>query len=170
MRGGEDGFRDFVAAQSAGLLRTAWMLTGDRELAEDLLQTALARTWPHWSRVSQGGAPTAYVRTVMARTSASWWARRWLSEVPTGGLADLPTTGDPVVAADDRDLLVRALAQLSPRQRATVVLRYYQDLSEHEAAAALGCSVGTVKTQSSRGLARLRELTAADVQKVGDQR
>lgn len=166
MRDTEDDFRDFVAGQSAGLLRTAWMLTGDRQLAEDLLQTALSKTWPHWSRVREGEAPAAYVRTVMVRTATAWWSRRWHGEVPTGGLPDRPATGDAVLAADERDVLVRALAQLSPRQRAAVVLRYYQDLSEHDVAVEMGCSVGTVKTQASRGLARLRELTM-DEQTVG---
>ncbi len=170
MRSGEEDFRDFVAGQSAGLLRTAWMLTGDRGLAEDLLQTALAKTWPHWARVRQGGAPAGYVRTVMVRTYAAWWSRRWRGELPTAAPPDPGTTGDPTLVADDRDLLVRALAQLPARQRAVVVLRYYQDLSERDVAAALDCSVGTVKTQASRGLARLRTLTGADGQKVGDQR
>lgn len=77
-----DGFREFVAGRSPSLLRTAWMLTGDAASAEDLLQTALARTWPHWARVSQGH-PEAYVRTVMVRTNASWRSRFWTREKPT---------------------------------------------------------------------------------------
>lgn len=169
MRTGAEEFRDFVTGQSAALLRTAWMLTGDRGLAEDLLQTALAKTWPHWSRVRQGGAPAAYVRTAMVRTYAAWWARRWRGELPTAVLPEAESISDDVAAADDRDMLVRALAQLPPRQRAVVVLRYYQDLPEVEVAAALRCSVGTVKTHASRGLARLRELTGEPGEKVGGQ-
>lgn len=157
----EADFRAFVVGQSGGLLRTAWMLTGDRALAEDLLQTALAKTWPHWSRVSTGGAPTAYVRTVMARTYTAWWSRRWRAEMSTATVPDRGDRDIGIDAADDRDLLVRALAQLPSRQRAVVVLRYYQDLSERDVAAVLRCSVGTVKTQASRGLARLRQLVDA---------
>ncbi len=158
-------------SQSPGLLRTAWMLTGDRELAEDLLQTALVKAWPHWRRVAAEGAPAAYVRTVMARTYAAWWSRRWRTEIPTAALPERPDSAPGAEAADDRDVLARALAQLPPRQRTVVVLRYYQDMSEQEVAAAMRCSVGTVKTQASRGLARLRELTdSPGRKKVGGQR
>lgn len=166
-RGAED-FRAFVVGQSGGLLRTAWMLTGDRDLAEDLLQTALARTWPHWRRVAEGGAPVAYVRTVMVRTYASWRGRRWCGETPTDALPDREIVSPGTAEVDDADLLVRALAQLPRQQRATVVLRYYQDLPEQDVAHALNCSVGSVKTHASRGLARLR-LLLDDQPKVTDR-
>jgi RNA polymerase sigma-70 factor (sigma-E family) len=169
VRSDADEFRDFVVGQSTALLRTAWMLTGDRGLAEDLLQTALAKTWPRWARVAEGGAPAAYVRTVMVRTYAAWWARRWRGELPTAVPPETGSVVDDTAAVDDRDVLVRALSQLPPRQRAVVVLRYYQDLPEAEVAAVLRCSVGTVKTQASRGLARLRTLTSGVDAKVGGQ-
>lgn len=160
MAGSDDGFRDFVVNESAGLLRTGWMLTGDRTLAEDLLQTALARTWPHWARISRDGKPAAYVRTVMVRTYASWAGRRWNGETPSEQLPDRAGEDKAIMAADERDRLTRALAELPRRQRAVIVLRYYLDMSEQQAADALGCSVGTVKTQASRGLAHLRQTTA----------
>jgi RNA polymerase sigma-70 factor (sigma-E family) len=155
----DEVFRVFVLNESPALLRTAWMLTGDRSLAEDLLQTALARTWPHWARISRDGTPGAYVRTVMVRTYSSWSGRRWCGELPSEELPERAAEERAFGAADERDRLTRALAELPRRQRAIVVLRYYLDLSEQQAADALGCSVGTVKTQASRGLARLRTLS-----------
>ena len=149
-----DGFREFVAARSPALLRTAWMLTGDAQLAEDLLQTALARTWPHWSRI-RDGQPESYVRKVMVRTQGAWWQRRWRGETPVAQLPDT-ASGDPYPAADDRDALTRALRALPLRQRHVVVLRYYDDVSEADVAAMLGCSVGTVKSQAAKGLDKLR--------------
>src|SRR3954469_12366618 len=147
--------------ESAGLLRTAWMLTGERALAEDLVQTALAKTWPHWSRISHEGTPSAYVRKVMVRTFASWKGRRWNGEIPSEHVPESSVDDPAFASTDDRDSLYRALADLPRRQRAAVVLRHYMDLSEQEAANALGCSVGSVKSHTSRGLARMREMAAA---------
>jgi RNA polymerase sigma-70 factor (sigma-E family) len=155
----DDGFRDFVLNESAGLLRTGWMLTGDRTLAEDLLQTALAKTWPHWPRISQNGTPTAYVRTVMIRTYASWTGRRWTGETPSDVLPEHPTDDHAYTALDERDQLARALAQLPRKQRAVIVLRYYLDYSEQQTADTLKCSIGTVKAHAARGLTRLRATT-----------
>jgi RNA polymerase sigma-70 factor (sigma-E family) len=146
-----DYFAEFVAARGPALWRAAWLLTGDRSLAEDLLQTALTKAWPHFDRVSRNGSFEAYVRRTMFTTYAGWRGRRWHGEIPTG---DLPETGR-TDEAPDPDLL-RALAELSPRQRAVVVLRYFEDLTEAETAAALGCSTGSVKTHHSRALAALR--------------
>jgi RNA polymerase sigma-70 factor (sigma-E family) len=148
-----DEFDGFVAARSAALLRTAYLLTGNHALAEDLLQTALAKSWFAWGRIS--GPPEPYVRRVIATTYATWWRRRWRSEYPTGSLPEqaAPDGTDPV---DQRDALWRALGTLPRRQRAVVVLRYYDDLSEAETAAALGVSRGTVKSQASKALAALR--------------
>ena len=151
----EDEFRDFVVARSGVLLRFAWMLTYDEGRAEDLLQVALAKTWPHWTRVSRDGEPTAYVRKVMVNTATAWWGRRWRAEIPTLDVPDRAAR-DPYAAVDDRDALIGVLARLPGRQRAVVVLRYYEGLSEAETAEALGCSVGTVKSQAARALARLR--------------
>ena len=149
------GFRAFVDARSSALLRTAWMLTGDGQLAEDLLQAALARTWPHWRRV-RDGQPEAYVRRVMVNLQAAWWRRRWRGEQPSDDVPDGLVGGDPFAAVDERLLLTAALRALPLRQRQVVVLRYYEDLSEHEVAAVMGCSAGTVKSQAAKGLAKLR--------------
>jgi RNA polymerase sigma-70 factor (sigma-E family) len=149
----EDEFREFVVARSAALLGTAYALTGDRGLAEDLLQTALLRTYRHWKRVRHFDAPDAYVRRVMANQRISWWRRRRVVE------SDQPLpdrAGPPDSGPEDRDELWRALHRLPPRTRAVVVLRYWEDLPEAEVAHLLGCSVGSVKSQASRGLARLR--------------
>ena len=156
----DEGFREFVLSASPGLLRTGWMLTGDRALAEDLLQTALAKTWPHWSRIAKDGMPAAYVRTVMVRTYASWAGRRWSGETPSEALPESFAEDGAFGAADERDRLQRALATLPRQQRAVIVLRYYLDLSEQQAADAIGCSVGTIKTQASRALSRLRATSA----------
>jgi RNA polymerase sigma-70 factor (sigma-E family) len=151
----DDGFVSFVEANDKVLLRLAWMCTGDRGKAEDLLQTALAKTWPHWGRLQREGDPYAYVRRVIINTAIGWRRQRWRWELPA---SDVPTqaTPDAVTTIDDRDSLKRALAALSPRQRAAVILRHYEGLSERQAAEVLGCSVGTVKSLSSRGIHRLR--------------
>ncbi|WP_442280890.1 SigE family RNA polymerase sigma factor [Terrabacter sp. 2YAF2] len=151
-------FDDFVATRSTRLLRTAYLLTHDRALAEDLVQTSLAKAWFAWARIE--GQPDAYVRRVMVNTYSSWWRRRWNGEEAT---AELPERGvgsghRPAddVRVDDRTDLWRALARLPRRQRAVVVLRFYEDLSEAETAEIMQCSVGTVKSQASRALAKLR--------------
>jgi len=151
----EDGveFDAFVAARSSALLRTAYLLTHDHALAEDLLQTALAKAWFAWSRIETG--PEAYVRKVLVNTYATWWRRRWngehaTDEVPERGIAS------PAEASDASHDLWLAMERLPRRQRAVVVLRYFEDLSEAETATLLGCSVGTVKSQASKALAKLR--------------
>ncbi|WP_018349468.1 SigE family RNA polymerase sigma factor [Longispora albida] len=146
-----DGFDEFVRTRSPRLLRTAYLLTRDWALAEDLLQTALARAWSAWRRVS--GDPEPYVRRILVNTYSSWWRRRWNSEQPT---ADLPDT--PAAEADlaERERVWRALGQLPRKQRTVLVLRYFEDLTEAETADVLGCSVGNVKSQASRALAKLR--------------
>jgi RNA polymerase sigma-70 factor (sigma-E family) len=148
-----DYFAEFVAARGPALWRAAWLLTGDRSLAEDLMQTALTKAWPHFDRVSRNGSFEAYVRRTMFTTYAGWRGRRWHGEIPTG---DLPETGR-TDEAPDPDLL-RALAELSPRQRAVVVLRFLEDRSVAETADALGVTEGTVKSQTRDALARLRVL------------
>ncbi len=147
-------FTEFVETRSQTLWRAAWLLTGDAALAEDLLQTALAKTWPHFAKVSSTGSYEAYVRRTIFTTYASWWHRKWRGEVPSERLPERAGR-DPDV---DLSLDVRAaLARLSPKQRAVVVLRYFEDLTEAETALELGCSVGSVKTHHSRAIARLRE-------------
>ena len=153
MSGGSDAeFADFVAQWSPALLRVAFLLTGDRGLAEDLLQTALLKTSRRWSRIADQQAAYPYVRRVLVTTSASWRRRRRVGEVLTDRLPEPATT----VGAAAPGRAVAALEALPPRMRAVIVLRYYEDLSEADTAAALGCSVGSVKSQASRGLARLR--------------
>ncbi|MCM0620274.1 SigE family RNA polymerase sigma factor [Nocardioides bruguierae] len=145
-------FEDFVAARSGALLRTAYLLTHDHALAEDLLQTALAKAWPAWDRIDE---PEAYLRRVLVTTFSSWWRRKWNGETPT---EVLPETSAPDAhdAAGTRDDLWSAMARLPRRQRAVVVLRYLEDLTEAQTAEALGCSVGTVKSQTSKAFAKLR--------------
>ncbi len=151
-------FDAFVASRSRALLQTAWLLTGDWQLAEDLVQTALAKCYPAWQRITDGG-DEPYVRRTLVTTYITWWRRAWRRERATD---PLPEAVERVEGAEDlarvelRQLLLSALAELPRRQRATVVLRYYCDLSEAEAAEVLGCSVGTVKSQAAKGLARLR--------------
>ena len=146
-------FAEFVAARQRALLRGAWLLTGDWASAEDLVQTALVRSWPHWRRLPDEHAAEAYVRRVMLNTYSSWWRRRWRGETPT---ADLPDRAAPGDDTDLRAALVASLRLLPKRQRAVVVLRFFDDLTEANAAEALGCSVGTVKSQTAKALATLR--------------
>ncbi|PSL51649.1 RNA polymerase sigma-70 factor (sigma-E family) [Saccharothrix carnea] len=148
-----EGFEEFVAGASPRLLRTAFLLTRDRGHAEDLVQTALARAWRAWRRVQ--GDPEPYVRRIMVNTYATWWRRKWRAEHPTDVLPDAGGAS-PEAAVDQRDWLWRALGRLPRRQRAVIVLRFYEDLTEAQAAHALGVSVGTVKSQTSKALARLR--------------
>jgi RNA polymerase sigma-70 factor (sigma-E family) len=144
-------FEDFMAARYASLLRTAYLLTQDRVLAEDLLQTALAKCWPVWRRIDD---PGPYVHRTLVNTYTSWWRRRWNNEYPTDELPHTATSDH--AGLDDRTDLGEALRRLPRRMRAVIVLRFYEDLPEAEAARILGCSVGTVKSQTSRALAKLR--------------
>lgn len=156
----EAEFSAFVAARWSPLLRSATLLAGDRSAGEDLLQTALAKLWFAWPRV-RDGAPEAYVRRILANTASTNWRRRWRGERPTSDLPELTGT-DTADEVLDRETLRRALTQLSPRQRAVIVLRYFDDLTEAETADLLGCSTGTVKTLASRALAKLRAVPGLD--------
>ena len=160
--GAEAEFADFVRSSSAELGRVAWFLCGDRTRAEDLLQHAYLRTWSHWGRVRTGN-PVAYTRRVLVNLAKDRWrdrARR-VSEAP---LTDTGDVADPSGDAGERSVLRQALlvaaAELPPRQRAVLVLRYFDELSVEETAAALGCSAGTVKSQTHHALNRLRERLA----------
>ena len=159
----DDGFRRFVVEQRQSLLRTAYLLTGDHGHAEDLVQTALLKTYRHWARVTAKGDPTAYVRRVLVTTHTSWRRRLSSTEQVIETLPD-----QAAAAVPDRDEeRVRALRELPPRMRAVVVLRFFEDRSEAQTAELLGCSVGTVKTQSSRAMARLRELLTPAEREAG---
>lgn len=175
-RDGEESFRAFVVARRTALLRTAWLLTGSRDDAEDLVQTALVSCARHWRRVAAAGNPEPYVRQAMARAHISSWraASRRVVTVPGldadnvgggsgGGQAPVQARErragpDPATRSDDRVVLARALARLTPKQRAVLVLRFYEDLSESQVAEVLGIRVGTVKSQTRDALARLREV------------
>jgi RNA polymerase sigma-70 factor (sigma-E family) len=149
-----DGFEQFVASRRAALLRSAYLMTGDLHDADDLVQVTLVKAVGAWDRIAD--RPEPYVRRILAREVTNRWRRRRWREVST---ADLPDGRAPDGRdLDDADLLGRALATLSPRQRAVVVLRYYDDLTERETADALGISVGTVKSHARDALARLRVL------------
>lgn len=150
-----DEFRDFVAARRPTLLRAAMLLTADRADAEDLLQSALAKTYLAWGRINDRSALDGYVRRAMVNINISWWRRKKLEEYPTDELPDLPVA-DHTTRSELHDALGRLLGRLPERQRAAVVLRYYEDLSETEIAETLGVSVGTVKSTVSRAMAKLR--------------
>jgi RNA polymerase sigma-70 factor (sigma-E family) len=147
-------FTDFVAAEQGPLLRLAVLLAGDRGQAEDLVQTALMKSYRHWARITRSGTPSAYVRRVLVTTHTSW--RRRLSSTEQV-METVPERADPHAMQTEHDeQLRRALQELPPRMRAAVVLRFYEDLSEQRTAELMGCSASTVNTQTARGLARLR--------------
>jgi RNA polymerase sigma-70 factor (sigma-E family) len=161
----QPSFEEFVRTRSSSLLRTAMLLTGrDWAEAEDLLQLALERAYRHWARACQTGEPERYVRRILANASSDRWrrlARRPLEVLPEADAG--PGVPDQVAKLADRDYLLRALASLPSRQRAVLVLRYFDALSEAEIAEALGCSVGSVKTHTARALTRLRELAEPEI-------
>lgn len=155
-----EGLDEWVAARGTSLLRTAVLLAGSREAGEDLFQQSLERLVRHWSQIE--GDPEGYLRRTMSRLAIDRW--RWRSrrrEMLGLDLAERAGPDDAVATLDLRDVLMRALATLPPRQRAVVVLRHWEQLSEVDTADVLGCSVGTVKSATSRGLAALREVVDA---------
>lgn len=160
-RDAEAEFRDLVSRRGDALARTAYLLTGDWAKAEDLVQSALASTWSHWRSLRAPEAAEAYTRRCMARLATSWWRRRWRGEVPTAEVPDLAGRS-PYDDIDTAATVTAALATLTARQRAIVVLRYFDDLSETATADALGCAVGTVKSTHATALARLRALDCWD--------
>ena len=148
--------REFVSARGAALSRTAYLLTGERQAAEDLVQetyVVLVRRWQKSGTVD----PEAYVRTILYSKFVDGWRRRRLLELPSASPPDAPG-GDEAVAATNRLTLEQALTRLTPRQRAVLVLRFYEDLTESQTADALGVSPNTVKSQTRVALMRLREL------------
>lgn len=152
----DPGFADFVAVRYGDLLRTAYLLTGSHHAAEDLVQACLLKAMPRWDRIVE---PAASLRRVMVNQRVSWW-RRLRRELPQADPPD-SVVPDDAVAAAERTVVLAALAALPPRMRAVLVLRYWEDQSEAETADLLGCSIGTVKAQASRGLARLRTVLGA---------
>jgi RNA polymerase sigma-70 factor (sigma-E family) len=155
----DDEYAAFVRARSHSLLRAAYLLTGDQHLGEDLVQEALARTYRAWNRLDDPGNAEAYARRTMYHLQVSFWRRR---RVPENLPGDLPDRGDRSLEDTGeivrRMTIERALHSLSPRQRAVLVLRFFEDQTEAEAADVLGVSVSTIKTQTARALERLRKL------------
>lgn len=152
---GDSGFEEFVAARGHALVRVAYLLTGDHALAEDLVQSAFAKAYVHWSRIATMDSPEAYVRRVIVNQHVSWWRRRRDREEPR---AVLPETAllDVTELHASQSLVRAAIRSLPVRQRAAVVLRYFEGLSDPEIATALGCSASTVRSQISRALASIR--------------
>jgi RNA polymerase sigma-70 factor (sigma-E family) len=154
-----DAFEDWVRASSPRLRRLAYLLTGDVDQAEDLLQSAYAKVLPRWHKISAYDSPEAYMHRVMVNLRTSWWRRSRNREWSTAEIPEpawrtgTPGEGDAVV---ETQMLLAALRGLPERQRVAVVLRHWCDLSEAETADAMKCSVGTVKSNASRGLAQLR--------------
>lgn len=162
MRSHDADYTAFVEVRGTALLRTARLLSSQPSQAEDLLQTALTKTYLAWPRLRDPGAAEAYTRRVLVTSTISWWRRRFnRMEHATDVVPDLG-----VAARDDevaeRDELMAALRRLSPQQRAVLVLRYYEDQSELEIASCLGIATGSVKAHASRGLARLRQILGED--------
>ena len=158
----EAAFKDFVVSQWHPLARTAFLLTGDRGDAEDLVQSTLVRVHRHWTRIERTDAPYVYARRVMVNLNTSIWRRTRLTHQLTATPPERTGGPDAAAAVDLRDELLRACRTLPPRMRAVLVLRYFEDLPEAEVAAALGISVGTVKSQTSKALDKLRAALAAD--------
>lgn len=150
-------FREFVRSRGTPLHQSAYLLVGDWHVADDVVQDTLIKAYTHWKRVRQADNPEAYVRRILINEVRGRWRRRDRT-VPVAEFADEPSVADHTDAFARREALVKALVTLPLRQRATIVLRYLEGLSERETAAALGCSEGTVKSQSSRALASLKSL------------
>jgi RNA polymerase sigma-70 factor (sigma-E family) len=148
-------FAAYVASRQRALVRTAYLLTGNQHEAEDLVQSALTRTYLAWHRIRDRDSADAYVRRVLINEHHSWWRRAWRrAERSTDNLPERPGAADS--RFEEHDEMWELVRSLPPRQRAVIVLRYYEDLSPTEIAVALGCSVGTVGSQTSRALAALR--------------
>jgi RNA polymerase sigma-70 factor (sigma-E family) len=156
-------FTEYLAVRQPTLLRTAYLLTGDRHQAEDVLQTSLAKLYLAWDKVHDRGAVDAYVRRIMVNENNSLWRRAWKKR--EWATDEVPEGAPHHDAYDDgtNDQLWQVVQTLPPKARAVVVLRYYEQMSEAEVADALGISVGTVKSQCSRALAALRERVPAEL-------
>jgi RNA polymerase sigma-70 factor (sigma-E family) len=147
-------FEEYVAAAWPRLMRSAWVLTGDWHRAEDLVQTVLARVYGRWSRIHDD-AQDAYLRKMMVTTYLSWWRRKWRGELALEVLPERPAA-DHHAGPDLRLALAELLAGLPRQQRAVLMLRFHADMTEADTAAAMGISVGTVKSYTARALASLR--------------
>lgn len=151
----EAEFREFAIGRWPALVRFAYGLTGDAGHAEDLAQITLAKAYASWARVRRADDPDAYVRRILINAHHTRFRKRRVRETSGPRLPE-PVTDDATAALDQRSDLMAALLELPPKQRAVVMLRYWDGLTETQTAAVLGCSVGTVKSQASRALAKLR--------------
>lgn len=158
MRSHDAAYADFVRARGTALLRTAHLLASNPAHAEDLLQISLTKTYLAWTRLNDPAAAEAYTRRVLANASISWWRQKLNRLERPAEVLPEPGVEHPAGQLADRAAMMDALRQLSPQQRAVLVLRYYEDQSEAEIATTLGLSTGSVKSHASRGLARLRVL------------
>jgi RNA polymerase sigma-70 factor (sigma-E family) len=161
----EEAFREFVAAQLVPLRKLAYVTCGDWHTAEDAVATSLAKLYPRWRRLDR---PDLYVKTMVYRAAIDEKRRPWRREQSAGDAMPDVVSRDPSAVSDDRLRVRAALREVSPRQRAALVLRYYLGLSLQETATVMGCTLGTAKSQVSRGLARLRDLLAADQIELSD--
>lgn len=147
-------FDEFVGARASHLLRVAYLLTRDWQAAEDVLQTALMQAWSAWSRIND--EPEPYVRKIIVNAYTSSWRRKWRGEVAHAAVPETVALGTHADELAERDLVWEAIGRLRRRQRAVVVLRYFEDLSETQVAELLGVTVGTVKSQAAKALRHLR--------------
>lgn len=153
-------FEEYVAARGRALERYAFVLTGDAQQSQDLVQTALLNAYRHWRRVARAEHPDAYVRRIVTTSYLDWRRRRSSTEEPVADPAVTATAPDPADQVAARDEVLRALAALSPHQRAVLVLRHYEGYDDAAIAAVLGCGDGTVRSHATRGTQRLRTLLA----------
>ncbi len=158
MRRPDDEYREFVESRARPLHRIAYLLCGDWHLANDLVQEALAKTFRHWRKVQRADSPDAYVKRILINEANRHARRHRNAAPPTDVAAEETPAPDLSNRVVDREVLVRALLSLPARQRATVVLRYLEDMSERETAAVLKCGEGTVKSQTARALGTLKNL------------
>jgi RNA polymerase sigma-70 factor (sigma-E family) len=161
--GEEESYRAFVVARYSALRRTAYVLTGNHHDAEDLVQTALMKAAGVWGRV--GERPEPYVRRIMYHENVSRWRRRRVTEEPLGS-HDTPVETDEV--SENRVVLAQALSRLTAKQRTVLVLRYFEDLTEQQAAAVMGVRVGTIKSQTRHALMRLRQVAPELLDRLGE--
>jgi RNA polymerase sigma-70 factor (sigma-E family) len=151
---------EYVRARGQRLVRSAYLLTGDAQIAEDLVQNVLASALVSWRRLREVSDLDAYLHRALINARTRWWSRRWHAEVPSAHLPDTPSADVTAQFDGHQDLLV-VLRGLPPRQRQALVLRFFNDLSEAQTAQVLGCSIGTVKSQTARGLEKMRAALAA---------
>ena len=155
-------FEEYVAARRIALVRFAYLLTGERQLAQDLVQEVLARIHQRWPSVQRSGSPDAYVKKAILHQFLSWRRRRSATESVMAEPPNAAIAADPATDYVERDATWRLLATLPRRQRAVLVLRYYEDLDDSQIAAELGCAPSTVRAHASRAIGQLRIVLAKD--------